>query len=54
MTNAEIVTAVTAIAISMAQGKNEDEIAFLSAVFSQLGDTLATLALSPPVLQSND
>jgi hypothetical protein len=40
----EIVLSVTAAAIALSSGLDRDEIALMSAVFTQLGDTLATLA----------
>ena len=36
---------VSLLACDIAKGKSQDEVAFLSAFFTQLGDTLATLAL---------
>ena len=39
----EAVTAITALAIAIAQGKSEDEIILLGTYFTQLGDTLITL-----------
>ena len=38
------VTAVTALALAIAEGRSQEELALLSAVFSQLGDTLNTIA----------
>ncbi len=39
----ELVTLITATAISLAEGRSLEEINLLSAVFVQLGDTLATI-----------
>ena len=36
---------VSLLACDIAKDKSQDEIVFLSAFFTQLGDTLATLAL---------
>lgn len=40
----EIVTAITALAISIAKGKSEEDVELLSTYFVQLGDTLETIA----------
>ncbi len=40
--------AVAVIAVAIAQNKTEEEIEFLSVIFSQLGGTLATITISPP------
>lgn len=44
MDNCEFVTLISVLACSIAKGKNADELAILSAFFTQLGDTLVTLA----------
>jgi len=36
--------AVTALAAALAEGKSNEEIVYLGTVFTQLGDTLATIA----------
>ena len=41
----ETVTAITALALYIAQGKTEEEINLLGTYFSQLGDTLETIAV---------
>ena len=41
----EIVLAVTVAAIALAEGRSNDEVALLGAVFTQLGDTLTTIAV---------
>ena len=38
--------AVTAAAIALAEGRSTDEVNFLGALFTQLGDTLLTIAAS--------
>jgi hypothetical protein len=48
MTSCEWAAVITALATWIAQGKTQEEIAFLAALFVQLGDTLTTLSLAPP------
>ena len=43
MGNCEFVTLISVLACNIAKGKTPEEIAVLSALFVQLGDTLATL-----------
>ena len=45
MTPIQITTAATAVANLMAEAMTDDELALFAAVFTQLGDTLATIAL---------
>ncbi len=42
----EVTQAITILATVIAQTVSEEEAALLSAVFTQLGDTLATLAVA--------
>ncbi|MDY6185161.1 MAG: DUF6774 domain-containing protein [Eubacteriales bacterium] len=35
---------MTALALAIAEGRSQEELALLAAVFSQLGDTLNTIA----------
>lgn len=44
MPNCEFVTFISILACSIAKDKSPDELATLSAIFVQLGDTLATIA----------
>ncbi len=44
MKNCEFVTFISILACSIAKDKTQDELNVLSAFFSQLGDTLATLS----------
>ncbi|MBO5281541.1 MAG: hypothetical protein J6B43_00190 [Lachnospiraceae bacterium] len=44
MQSCDLVLTISALACNIAQGKTADELSLLSAVFSQLGDTLATIA----------
>lgn len=39
----DLVLTISALACCIAEGKSSDEITLLAAVFSQLGDTLATI-----------
>lgn len=39
-----LTASVTAAAIAISEGKTADELGLLAAVFTQLGDTIATLA----------
>ncbi len=40
----DLIALVTALAAAIAEGKTIDELALLTAIFSQLGDTLGTIA----------
>lgn len=40
----ELVTLITATAISISNGKSSEELNLLSSLFVQLGDTIATLS----------
>lgn len=44
MNSCELTTAITAIANSLACGRSVDEINLLGTVFTQIGDTLLTIA----------
>lgn len=48
MTSCEWAAAVAALAVSIAKDRSTDEINFLALLFVQLGDTLATIAATPP------
>lgn len=41
----ELAASITATAIAIAEGKSEDELSLLAAFFTQLGDTIATIAV---------
>lgn len=43
---------VTALAAAMAEGRSGDELSLLAAVFTQLGDTLATIAVQKTLCDS--
>lgn len=51
MTSCEWAAAVTALAVAIAKDRSADELSFLSVLFVQLGDTLATIAATPPTCQ---
>lgn len=40
----QLTAAITATAAALAQGRSAGELSLLAAVFTQLGDTLATIA----------
>lgn len=54
MQSCELVTLVSSIACCLAQGRTPDEIALLSSIFDQLGDTLDTIAAHQALCCSND
>lgn len=54
MQSCELVAAITAAACSLSAGKTPDELALLASVFSQLGDTLATIAAQEAVCKTPD
>lgn len=43
MEGCELVTLVSAIACAIAKDKDNDELSLLAAIFTQLGDSLATI-----------
>ena len=45
MNSCEFVTLISTLACSIANGKSQKEIETLSVFFTQLGDTLATIAV---------
>lgn len=50
----ELVASITALAVSLAEGKSEDEINLIGAIFSQLGDTLDTIAAQKALCSENN
>lgn len=55
MTNPEsIALAATIMATVIFQGKTDEEVALLAAVFSQIGDTLSTLAAAKDSIKKVD
>lgn len=49
----ELVTYITAIACAISKCCTEDELEILASVFSQLGDTLATISLQNQLCNKN-
>ena len=45
MNSCELTVSVTALANVLAAGRSEEELSLLAAVLTQLGDTLATIAV---------
>lgn len=43
MQSCEFVMAISALACCIAEGRSQEELAFISAVLTQLGDTLTTI-----------
>lgn len=54
MSSCEFVFVITSLACGIAKGKSQEEIGVLSAAFSQLGDTLATISATQNVCEEND
>lgn len=50
MNSCEFVSSISALACTIAKNKNQEDLEILAVFFTQLGDTLATIAL----LNSND
>lgn len=48
----EIATIVNAFSVAIAQGKTVEELNILSAIFTQIGDTLATIAIQTSNLEN--
>ncbi len=48
----ELATVTTAAAISLAQGRSTEELNILAAVFTQIGDVLATIAVQRGALEA--
>ncbi len=44
MNSCEFVTFISGLACAIAKGRSQDEINILAAIFTQLGDTLATIS----------
>ena len=45
---------VTAAAIAISEGRDADELALLGAVFTQLGDTITTIAAQKSLCEAKD
>lgn len=50
----QLIAAITATAAAIADGKSEDEISLLGAIFTQLGDTLETIATQRSICSKLD
>ena len=48
----ELIRSITALAATLAEGRDADEIALLASIFAQLGDTLATIAAQQALCQA--
>jgi len=48
----ELVVFVTGVAVALAQDRSDDELALMGAVFTQLGDTLTTIATQRALLEA--
>ena len=48
----ELATVTTAAAIGLAQGRSTEEIGILAAVFTQIGDVLATIAVQRAAIEA--
>lgn len=49
-----LTTAVNTLAAALAQGLNDRELTLLSAVLTQMGDTLATIAVQRSLCRTED
>ena len=54
MNSCEFVTYISALACTIAKDRSGDELELLAAVFNQLGDTLATIAVREEICTSKD
>ena len=54
MKHPQLIYLITTIASVLAEGKTTQEISLLAVVFSQLGDTLATIAMQKEFCESSD
>lgn len=54
MNSCDLVILISSLACCIADGKSVDEIALISSVFSQLGDTLDTIATQRALCSPDD
>ncbi|WP_395018308.1 DUF6774 domain-containing protein [Robinsoniella peoriensis] len=54
MQSCELVATISAIACAISKGKSPDEIALMATIFSQLGDTLATISAQEALCAPNN
>jgi hypothetical protein len=50
----ELVVLISTLACRIAEGRSADEIALISSIFSQLGDTLSTISAYQELCCDND
>lgn len=50
----ELVSSITAVACFLAQGESTEQIELMASIFSQLGDTLATIAVQKECCESKE
>lgn len=53
MNSCELVTSITAIAVTMSKQYSSEELTLLSSAFMQLGDTLTTIVAHDELCKSN-
>lgn len=54
MQSCEFATTISALACNISKGKSPEELALISSIFMQLGDTLATIAAHQALCSSKD
>ena len=54
MTPCELNLSISAVACAIARGKSQQELSLLSAFFTQLGDSLATIAVANDCATESD
>ncbi len=54
MNPCELTTSITALANALACKRTTEELSLLGAIFTQLGDTLATIAARKSICESSD
>lgn len=54
MQSCELIMSISALACCIAQERSVDEISLLASIFSQLGDSLATIAAQEALCSSQD
>lgn len=52
MCGCELVMSISALACAIAEGKDPEELALCASMFSQLGDSLATIAAQREILEN--
>ncbi|MDO4283415.1 MAG: hypothetical protein Q4D02_07235 [Clostridia bacterium] len=54
MNSCEIVSLISAISCAIAKGRTTDELNILSAIFTQIGDSLTTIAVTRTTSNTTD